>query len=361
MRVGFVSPDLRNHPVGRFLDPLLSDVDRNELTLLGFGQIARADGMTHRLADGFDFYTNLYGLDDDAAADTIAAQQVDLLIDLAGHTAGNRLGVLARRPAPVQATWLGYPDTTGMAAVGYRLVDALTDPPDQPSWCSERLIRMDGPMHCYVGPESPPDVGDLPARHNGVITFGSFNNNRKLSHPTLDLWARLLGAVPQSRLVLKFRPGGDEQVAGHYRDAFAVRGIDPERVEVLAPLPEQDYLRAYQQIDIALDPVGYHGTTTTCEALWMGVPVVSLQGHRHASRVGGSLLNAVGLSHLAVSSPETFIRRAAAMAGDKASLSGLRRSLRERMQHSPLCDRAGFARRFEHACRSIRADAAGRG
>jgi predicted O-linked N-acetylglucosamine transferase (SPINDLY family) len=251
-------------------------------------------------------------------------------------------------------TWLGYPNTTGLTAIDYRFVDAVTDPEGETeALASETLVRLPGGFLCYGGPDDAPAPGPVPSLTTGTVTFGSFNNPAKLSAATLDAWADVLARLPQARLLLKGKPFADPATRALYLDRLAKRGVAVERIELVAWLPEEGHLALYNRIDIALDPFPYNGTTTTCEALWMGVPVITLRGDRHASRVGASLLTQTRLTDLIADSVEAYVETAVALAGDPARLGELRQSLRPRMAASPLCDAPAFADKIEHAYRTI--------
>jgi protein O-GlcNAc transferase len=254
----------------------------------------------------------------------------------------------------VQVTWLGYPNTTGLDAIDYRLVDAVTDPAGEAdAFASEALMRLPGGFLCYAARDDAPTPATPPCLLNGFVTFGSFNNPAKLSAATLDVWAQVLARVPQARLLLKGKPFGDAATRALFLQRIAERGVAADRVELVAWLPDQAHLALYDRVDIGLDPLPYNGTTTTCEALWMGVPVVTLRGDRHAGRVGASLLTQIGSTDLIADSGEAYVTTAAALAGDPARLADLRRSLRPRMAASSLCDGAGFARKVEDAYRTM--------
>ena len=348
MRVGFVSPDLRAHPVAFFLKPLIDALDKNAIEIAFYSDVRAPDGYTRALRARSDVWRDCAGLSDDAMARVIAEDQVDVLIDLAGHTGGNRLGVFARKPAPFQATWLGYPASTGLAAIDCRIVDAVTDPPGSDALAVEGLARLPGCFLCYEPPPSPVEPTRLPALSTGVVTFGSFNNFAKLSPATARLWAGALAAVPGSRLLLKSRDARDAGTRARLLGMFAGLGIATSRIDFQDWQANLDlHLQAYERIDIALDSFPYNGTTTTCEAHWMGVPVVTLAGDRHAARVGASLSRALGLDHLVASSPEDFAAIAARLAADLPALAAFRASARARMRSAPLLDASTFARGFE--------------
>jgi protein O-GlcNAc transferase len=354
LKVGYVSPDFRQHSVAYFLEPLLRHHDRSDVEVFCYSDVSAPDAATEHFKGLADRWATTVGMSNDALADGIRNDGIDILVDLAGHTAKNRLPVFARKPAPVQVTWLGYPNTTGLEAMDYRLVDAVTDPEGEAdTFASERLVRLPEGFLCYGARGDAPAPGQPPCLTTGVVTFGSFNNPAKLSGATLDLWARLLARLPTARLLLKGKPFAEAATRAIYLDRLAERGVAADRIELVGWLPEREHLALYDRVDIALDPFPYNGTTTTCEALWMGVPVVTLRGDRHAARVGASLLTQIGLSDLIADSPEAYMEIAVALAGDLARLADLRRSLRPRMAASPLCDAPAFARKVEAAYRTM--------
>ena len=351
LRIGYVSPDFREHPVGRFLLPLLAHHDHNNFEIFAYAQLPASDAMTAQLRSHTDHWHGLARVSDPQAAELIGAHQIDILIDLAGHTANSRLLVFARKPAPVQVTYLGYPDTTGLATMDYRLTDAWADPPGQTeSYHSEALVRLDPCAWCYQPRASPP----VTPRPDGPITFGSFNTFVKVTAPMLHLWSRILKAVPDSRLLLKALALGSESTRQRVRGLLGQEGIGPERLELRGGEPHYaDHLALYHRIDVALDTFPYHGTTTTCEALWMGVPVVTLAGSCHVSRVGVSLLTTAGLPELVATTTEEYLQIAASLAHDRPRLTHLRATLRPQLQQSPLMDAPRFARTIEAAYRQM--------
>ena len=352
LRVGYVSPDFRQHSVARFLEPLLRSHDRNEVELFCYAEVSSPDATTVRFRRLADHWVSTVGMPDEAVAERIRGDGVDILVDLAGHTSKNRLLVFARKPAPVQVTWLGYPNTTGMTSIDYRLVDALTDPEGEADrFASESLVRLPGGFVCYGGPADAP--APTPCLATGNITFGSFNNPAKLSEATLDAWATLLTRLPEARLLLKGKSFVDRATRAWYFERLGRRGVAAERIELAPYVPDAEHLVSYGRVDIALDPFPYNGTTTTCEAMWMGVPVVALRGDRHAGRVGASLLTQLGLTEMIADSVAEYVEIAVALGGDPARLADLRLSLRPRMAASPLCDAPAFARRIEAAYRTM--------
>lgn len=355
LRVGYVSPNLCQHSVGHFFEPLLRAHDRSAVEVFCYAEVAKPDAVTARLSGLADGWRSTVGLTHGEVAEAIRDDGIDVLVDLAGHTGGNRLPALAERPAPLQLTWLGYPASTGMAAIDYRLTDAVADPEGRAEalW-SEKLLRLPGGFLCYAPPAGSPEVGPPPVQADAHVTFGSFNNLTKLQPAVLRAWAALLRAVPGSRLLLKSSRLDAAASRARVRDELAALGVAAERVEVLARLPENAaHLAAYGQVDIALDPFPWNGTTTTCEALWMGVPVVVLAGDRHAGRVGASMLSRLGLEELVAGNADDYVEKAAALAAEPERLARLRGELRGRLLASPLCDAAGFARSVEAAYREI--------
>jgi len=355
LKVGYVSPDLRAHAVSHFVEPLLEGHDRARVEVFCYASVRAPDAVTERLQSRADQWRDVSRMSDARAAELIVTDGIDVLVDLAGHTEGNRLGVFARRPAPVQVTYLGYPNTTGMSAIGYRLTDAHADPADATDRLhTERLIRLTRSAWCYRPPEPAPEVSDLPARRNGRFTFGSFNRLAKVSQSTASMWARAVNAVPGARFVFK-TAGLNEPVTEKYvREMFAKLGVDGDRLVLLGPdASQREHLERYAEIDLALDCYPYHGTTTSCEAMWMGVPSVALVAQTHVSRVAQSLLTSVGLTEFAATSPDQFVEIASKAAGDLERLGEIRRTLRDRMRASPLMDVQGFAREVEDAYRTV--------
>ncbi len=355
LRIGYVSADFRQHSVAFFLEPILAAHRRPEFTVFCYADLVRPDRITHRLeamiGPGWRY---VRGLLDDQLAALIRADSIDILVDCGGHTSGNRLMTFARKPAPVQVTALGYPDTTGLEAVDYRLTDAHADPPGPADhWHSEQLVRL--PVGwCYRPPEEAPPVSPLPSLAGQPFTFGSFNSLAKLSPTLLALWAEILRRTPASRLLIKNRGLSEEPTRERLRARFAAEGIPAERLWLTGMIPDPaGHLAAYHQVDLALDTFPYHGTTTTCEALWMGLPVISLLGPAHVSRVAASLLSAVGLERFLAATPEQYVDLAVAVAGQPRELAALRTGLREAVRSSPLTDAAAYTQSLEEAYRRM--------
>ena len=355
LRIGYVSPDFRDHSVSHFVEPLFDAHDRDAVELFAYAHVPVTDDASDRIRKSVDGWCETVGMTYAELADRIRADGIDILVDLAGHTAGNRLPAFAGKPAPVLASWLGYGGTTGLGAMDYRITDAVTDPEGvAEAQHTETLARLPNAFLCYRPPEDAPEVGAPPSVTAGHITFASFNSLAKVTPEAASTWARVLDAVPGSRLIIKGSPFTDADIRGRYVQHFAAAGIDEDRVELLAQLPSrQEYLAVYNRVDIVLDTFPYNGGTTTCEALWMGVPVVTLYGDRTVSRMSAGMLGQVGMSDLVAQSEADYIGIAAGLAGDPARLAELRAGLRPRMQESPLCDAPAFARAMEAAYRDM--------
>jgi predicted O-linked N-acetylglucosamine transferase (SPINDLY family) len=352
LRVGYISQDFRNRSAAHFFEALAAHHDRASFSVLAYHQRLSEDEMTDRLRGMAQGWRDIQGLDDAAAARQIREDGVDVLVDLTGHTGSNRLGILAYRPAPVQVTYMGYAHTTGLPTVDARLVDALTDPPGSEWQATERLIRLEPSFLCYTPPPHAPEPEPRPA--NRPLTFGSFNSLVKLSPDTIALWARIVRARPGSVLALKAKalakPWHRERITRALRD----QGLRDEQFELRPETPGKDqHLAAYRDVDIALDPFPYNGTTTTLEALWMGVPVVTLAGQCHRARVGVSLLTNAGLPDLIASDHEAYANIALALADDQPRRAALRLGLREQLRRSPLTDGPAFTRQVEGVYRQL--------
>jgi protein O-GlcNAc transferase len=349
LRVAYVSPDLCEHSVARFLETVLREHDHARFEITCYADVVHPDSVTARLRQWCDRWRDTHAMTHVQLAERVRADRVDILVDLAGHTAKNRLPMFASKPAPVQVTWLGYPNTTGVPAMDYRLTDAWADPPGTTEKLhTETLVRLPGCFLGYHPSEEAPDVGPLPMLSTGTITFGSFNNLAKTTPAVIQLWARILNAVPGSRLLLKSRATGDPDVRQRLQGLFAGYGIEAGRIVFRDSMPSfKRHMATYNQVDIALDTFPYNGTTTTCEALWMGVPVITLAGQVHAARVGVSLLTDVGMENFIARDAEDYVALAVQLAHQPDRLAALRKQLRERLHHAPLCNASGFARNLE--------------
>ena len=353
LRVGLVSGDFRNHPVGYFLEGLLAQLDPSSIELFAYPTILASDELTARIRPRFAAWRPIFGLSDEAAARSIHEDGVHLLIDLAGHTAHNRLPVFAWKPAPVQLSWLGYFASTGVAAMDYFLADPRTLPESLEAHFTEKVWRLPETRLCFTAPKEEADVAPLPALANGHVTFGCFNNLTKLNDAVVAQWARILESVPGSRLFLKAKQLKDSSLPRTMIERFAAHGIAAGRLILEGPSPRGEYLAAYSRVDIALDSFPFTGGTTTVEALWMGVPVLTLAGDRFISRQGAGLLANAGLQDWIAADADDYVRRAVAHAGALNRLSRLRHSLRQQLLSSPLVDAQRFARHFESAMRGI--------
>jgi predicted O-linked N-acetylglucosamine transferase (SPINDLY family) len=354
MRIGYVSPDLRQHSVAYFLENLLAHHDASSVEVFCYSDVIRPDATTARMQKLCAQWREIVGLKDTEVDQKVREDRIDILVDLAGHTANNRLLLFARKPAPIQVTYLGYPDTTGLRAMDYRLTDAYADPPDVTGGYSEQLVRLPETFLCYRPSYGAPEIGPAPALESGRVTFGSFNALAKVNAPLVAMWSKILEQIPNSRLILKNQGLGSAGARRHILEYFAAHHIAPDRVELMGwARSEAGHLQLYNRIDIALDTFPYHGTTTSCEALWMGVPVVTRAGSAHVSRVGVSLLSNVGLAELVTDSQEKYVQLARELAHDLSRLSNLRSTLRKRMEQSPLMDAPRFARNVESAYRQM--------
>jgi len=352
LRVGYVSPDFRHHAVAYFAEPIFAHHDKSKIEIFCYAEVSKEDEYTGRFRQMADHWHSTVGMSDAAVAEMIRGDQIDILVDLAGHTAKNRLLVFARKPAPIQITYLGYLGTTGLSAMDYLITDHYADPEgSNDSYYSERLLRMPNSLWCFRPSRSAPEITPLPALARGYLTFGSFNNFNKIDRHSLDLWGKLLREIPASRLIMLSVGGGEtRQSLLHH---FSGLGIDAQRLEFHGIMPIDEFRRKILEVDISLDPVTVNGATTTCESLWMGVPVVSLAGNRLVSRAGLSILSTVGLVDFAVTSPESYIRLVAYLADNIPLLAEIRAGLREHLRLSPLTDEAGFTHDLENRYREI--------
>ncbi len=350
LRVGLVSGDLRKHSVGFFLEDLLAHLDPARIELIAYPTHDEQDELTERIRRHFSAWKPLFGLNDEAAARLIHADGIHVLIDLSGHTKHNRLPVFAWKPAPVQLSWLGLPATTGVAEIDYVLGDRWAIPEQCEDQFSEGVWRLPESYVCLTVPSRSVEAGPLPALSTGYITFGSFNNLTKMNDAVVAVWARILEAVPNSRLLLKAKQLSDAAVCAQTRQRFAAHGIAPERLQLQGILASRnEHLATYHQVDIALDTFPYPGVTTSVEALWMGVPVLSLQGDRFLSCTASSIARNAGLPEWIAAGQDDYVSKAVAFASDLPKLAALRAELRSRVLASPLFDAPRFARNFGDA------------
>ena len=346
LRIGYVSADFREHAASSFIEPILAAHDPAGFETYCYSSTESIDATTAQLRALATCWRDVRWQDDEAVAGMVRSDAIDILIDLSGHTSGNRLGVFARKSAPVQLTYLGYPATTGMSAMDYRVSDALLDPPGAADgYYTETLLRLPHSLWCFRPSASMPEPGPLPALRSGQVTFGSLNSMLKLTPQMIALWSRLLLSIPQTRLVVATVAAGEarERIAAE----FARHGVPAEALSIRAPLAREQFWSLYREIDIALDTYPCNGGATTCEALWSGVPVLSLAGALFQSRAGLSLLSVIGLPQLVAHSEEDYLRIARELASDLEQLSQLRQGMRERMRPSPLMDAQRFTRDLE--------------
>lgn len=352
LRIGYVSGDLKMHPVGYFMEAILEHHDNDRFAIVCYHNSPVQDALSRSLARLAAEWIDCSSLGDDEFAARIRRDRIDILVDLSGHTENNRLLVFARRPAPIQMTYLGYANTTGMRSVDYRITDWHADPEGHEKINSETLIRLENSYYCYRPRPDAPPVAALPALDNGFVTFGCCLNYAKASDASLDLWAAVLAAIDGSRLCLRASSFSDPAVAKAALGRLIARGIDSSRIELLPHAPFPSHLETYARIDVVLDTYPFNLATNSVEALWQGVPFVSLAGDTSPSRMGRSILSAAGLADLAVDSQADYVARCRLLAGDTPALATLRESLRARLRQSPLLDGGAKARQLEAAYRA---------
>jgi predicted O-linked N-acetylglucosamine transferase (SPINDLY family) len=344
LRLGLVSPDLGQHPVGQFTISWLPHVDRGKVEVYCYSDRGAEDWLTADIRAAAAVFVDVREQSDDQLAARIEADEIDILCDLAGHTRLNRLLMFARRPAPVQLSWIGYPGTTGLSAMDGLIADRHVIPPEEEANYVERVLRLPHGWLCYSPPAGAPAIGPPPCVERGYVTFGCFNNTSKINAEVIALWSELLAQTPRSRLMLKFKWFDDPATCDHFADWFARHGIERWRLELRGWSDQHTHLAAYSEIDLALDTFPYTGGVTTCEALWMGVPVVSLVGRTFAERQSLSHLTNLGLAEWAAASKFAYVAQALGLARDPKRLAEWRGTLRERVANSPLCAGAAFAR-----------------
>ncbi len=355
LRLGFVSSDFRAHSVSFFMLPLLRELDRDQFESFCYSNVRDTDPITLRFKETSQHWRDIWGSPDTSVVDQIKRDKIDILFDLGGHSADNRLGIFHHRPAPLQIAYLGYPNTTGLETIDARLVDPWTDPDDgeTDALASEKLVRLE---RCFLSyqPDSYPAIGDPPCNSNAFVTFGSFNNVAKVNNELIAVWARILDQVPNSKLLMKHDAATDPLTKRRIMRAFDQCGIDTDRITFLDRTPDLvSHLECYNQVDIALDTFPYNGTTTTCEALWMGVPVVTLSGRTHAGRVGTSLLNSIDLHSCIAADKDDYCNTALSLAQTPQMLSTIRLMLRHTMMSSPLCDPQNLAEAIGKTLRGL--------
>ncbi|KAE8671657.1 putative UDP-N-acetylglucosamine--peptide N-acetylglucosaminyltransferase SPINDLY [Hibiscus syriacus] len=356
--IGYISPDYFTHSVSYFIEAPLIYHDYGNYQVVVYSAVVKADAKTIRFRERVmkkgGLWRDIYGVDEKKVASMVREDKIDILVELTGHTANNKLGTMACRPAPVQVTWIGYPNTTGLPTIDYRITDSFADPPDTKQKHVEELVRLPECFLCYTPSLEAGPVSPTPALSNGFITFGSFNNLAKITPKVLRVWARILCAVPNSRLVVKCKPFSCDSVRQKFLTTLEQLGLESLRVDLLPLiLLNHDHMQAYSLMDISLDTFPYAGTTTTCESLYMGVPCVTMAGSVHAHNVGVSLLSKVGLQHLIAQNEDEYVQLALQLASDVAALQNLRMSLRDLMSKSPICDGQNFISGLEATYRNM--------
>jgi len=353
LRIGFISADFFTHSVSYFIEAPLRYADKSKTFVVCYSNVARSDKKTQLLQSYAHAWRSIHDKNTKEVCEMIRADGIDILVELTGHTAGNRLDVMAMKPAPVQVTWIGYPNSTGLKQIDYRITDDVVDPVDTPQQYSERLVRLPSTAFlCYTPPTDAPPVAPTPALHRGYVTFGSFNNLAKMNDRVLDCWCAILKQLPTSRMLIKCKPFACSTVTAKVLAQFAARGIDTSRIDLIPLLPTTaEHLATYNNIDISVDTFPYAGTTTTCEALYMGVPVVTYQrltNNNHAHNVGGTLIRRIpGAESLITHSEQEYVKTAVSLASDFARLQQLRQNMRPAMLNSPLCDGPTFVKQLE--------------
>ncbi|MCP4455352.1 MAG: tetratricopeptide repeat protein [Planctomycetes bacterium] len=349
LRIGYLSPDFCEPSVSCFVEPLVESHHRDRVEVHGYGAALHGSDAAERIKGRFDHFQDIVTLDDQAVAEQVRQDKIDILVDLSGHISGHRLGVMALKPAPIQVTYLGHSGTTGLSQIDYRMT-ATTAESEQSRQCTtEAPVDLPEGFHCYRPPEKAPEVTEAPIVKNGYVTFGSFNHQTRINRNMIALWSKILLNTPDARFLLKLCVGDDEAVKAAYLECFAFYGIPAERIDIQTLETAEDPLTCMGSVDIALDTYPHNGTSTTCETLWMGVPVITLKGDLHCSRVGHSLLSQLSMAFLAVDTPDQYVTMACALASKSEAICQLRESMRLRMEASPLCQADAFAGHVEDA------------
>jgi protein O-GlcNAc transferase len=352
LRIGYISPDFRRHSVAFIFEALLKAHNRENFEFYGYGNVEQPDDFTDRFTKMFYRYRNIFEIDDQRTAGIITEDQIDILVDLAGHTTNHRLGVLARKPAPVQVSCLGYFDTTGMPQVDYIITDQMLNPPETQKYYTEKLAYLPGGI-CYYRPLTSPEITPLPMLRNGYITFGTYTNNLRFNNMLFETWAEILKRLPKARLVMGFPGGEDKAVQEQYIRQFENLGLSKDVLTLTGRKMYLEYLKQYESIDIALDTFPENGGTTTNDAMWMGCPVISKYEMHMNGRVGLAILNSIGMGQYAVPTVEEYVAKAVELAGNPEKLADLRKTLRQKMKDSPLCNAGRYAKEFEAAYRKM--------
>ncbi len=352
LRVGYLSPDFCRHSVAYYIEPVLDGHDRQQVELFGYGNVPAPDLVTERLRHKFDRYVDVRGWSNERISKRIRNDRIDILVPLAGHCVDNCLLALVNKPAPIQVD-LGGITTTGMRQIDYRISDEVVEPPAAQAWTTETLTYLPGGWSVFTPPQVSPIIGPLPAMERGYVTFGSFNNRVKLNDPLIALWAEILKRCPQSRLLIKCLSVTDAGVCREVTRKFEAQGVDSDRLDFCGELPYGQHLERLAQVDLALDATPFNGGMTTLEGLWMGVPIVTLSGATCVSRTGRSILHRLGLEIFAADSPQEYVEKACAFAGQPKQLAEIRQALRGMMLNSPLCRPGRMAGELEAAYRMM--------
>lgn len=353
LRVGFLSPDFRAHVVALFIQQLFKNYNKEQFEFYGYAEVENPDVYTSKFMKLLDGWRSTIGVSDQEVYQTIKNDQVDILIDLAGHTAGNRLKIFSMKPAPIQVSYLGYINTTGLREIDYRFCDAFVNPSETQDYYTEKLVYLPGSFTCYEPIDPSPAVNETPALANGYITFGCFNNTNKLTPGTIKVWSSLLKDIPASKLLLKSSHLNDQKTIERFKVQFLEQGVDEKQLLFEGSSEIYDYMATYNKIDIALDPFPHNGGTTSHDVLWMGVPLIALEGDRYVSRFGVSILNNLGYPEWIASDEKEYINKAKGLASDIMLLNTIRLGLREKIKTSPLCDGVTFSRNFELVLQSL--------
>lgn len=348
INIGYLSGDFKKHSVSYFIEPILANHNKEEFNIFCYSDVQRPDPVTLKLKGYPVNWRDIYRMYDRDVFSKIQEDKIDILVDLAGHAGNKRLRVFSTGAAPIQITYCGYPDTSGLSNMNYRITDTIADPEGSEMYYTEKLLRMKHSFLCYRPSQKTPQVQPTPAIKNGFTTFGSFNHISKLSDETIKLWAKILQQNKNSRIILKAKQFSDNLTMENFLLKFKKNGVSENRVDLINHTSDHNaHLALYNNIDIALDPFPYNGTTTTCEALWMGVPVITLYGNNHASRVGGTLLTNTGLKSLVVKDKESYFRTAIFLSQNTEQLNSLRLGLRQTFASSPICDGQNFTKELE--------------
>ena len=352
LKIGYLSPDFCNHPAAHFLEPIISGHNRQQFEVFCYVQMTREDFRTERFKNNCDHWDEINNYTDEEVVNRIATDGIDILVDTAGHLSGNRIGIFARKAAPLQISGIGYPCSTGLKTIDYRLTDFILNPPTIPDITPEQPLAIEPAFCCYMPPDELPAVSSLPAEKNGFVTFGSLHTTARLNEEVITVWSSILSAIPNARLLIcrtTLTPSVTTRLSGWFSEA----GVDLSRITFCNQIPEEGHLTVYNQIDISLDTFPWSGHTTACESLIMGVPVLTVNGDRPAARMVQSVLNCVGMSKCIAASEADLPKTAAALSEDISALTEVRSSLRETVLSSRLCDAPGYVATLENAYRTV--------